>query len=535
MDARGAWAVRAGPLETPLARSAILISTMASLSRPSPSRLTLIEQSGDRAGREHYLDDGEVLLGRDEACDIRFDAREGGVSRRQAVIRAEGDGFSLSDRASANGTFVNGARVASTWLRDGDVIQLGDNGPQLRVRIGAPSKAAPPASEPAVTPRKGLADATFFDPTRHREKRPSGTLGIVVLVGMMFVGLGAGLLVALISAFSLGIGAALVGICMAFIPAPIYLALWLWLDRYDPEPAWAIGGVLLWGAGTATFVAVIFNSVFGAVAMQVSGSPGLSENLTASISAPFVEEAAKGLAVLIVFLVLRREFDGVLDGIVYAGIVALGFAATENVLYYGRSVKGGAGALLAVFVIRGILGPFAHAVFTSMTGIGCGLARQSHNAFVRIVAPIGGYACAVFLHFMWNTLAWISGTALNFLLVYLLVWVPLFVVLLGFMLWIGFREARLIRRMLNGEVARGLLSAQQADIVSSWPKRVSWILGSITNPSRLRARRAFLRAASRLALSYWHAESAAAAGDHTISGGFIPGFRADVARLASQV
>ena len=45
----------------------------------------------------------------------------------------------------------------------------------------------------------------------------------------------------------------------------------------------------------------------------------------------------------------------------------------------------------------------------------------------------------------------------------------------------------------------------------------------------------FLRAATRLALSYWHAERAAAAGGETVSAALIPVFRADLVRLKSVV
>jgi RsiW-degrading membrane proteinase PrsW (M82 family) len=76
----------------------------------------------------------------------------------------------------------------------------------------------------------------------------------------------------------------------------------------------------------------------------------------------------------------RREFDGIIDGIVYAGIVAAGFAFTENILYFGRAFGEEAemgGSVLFTLILRGVLSPFAHPLFTSMTGIGAGLAANS--------------------------------------------------------------------------------------------------------------------------------------------------------------
>ncbi len=106
----------------------------------------------------------------------------------------------------------------------------------------------------------------------------------------------------------------------------------------------------------------------------------------------------------------RKEFDDILDGIVYAGVIALGFATVENVLYYGRGFLGGGfGGLIVLFIVRGVMSPFAHVTFTAMTGIGCGIARESHNMAVRIIMPIVGYCFAVALHALWNGMATFLG------------------------------------------------------------------------------------------------------------------------------
>jgi RsiW-degrading membrane proteinase PrsW (M82 family) len=342
-----------------------------------------------------------------------------------------------------------------------------------------------------------------------------------------------GLLTALLTLFQLGVGAALIGLVVAFLPAPVYLAVWLWLDRYDPEPAWILAGAFVWGAGAATFVAGIINTLFQATTLAFGGSQRAAQLLSASVSAPFAEEALKGLAVVAIFLLIRREFDGVVDGIVYAGVVALGFATVENVLYYGRAMAAkGAGLLAVVFVLRGVLGPFAHAVFTSLTGIGCGLARQTHRSAVRVTAPLAGYLGAVTLHGLWNTLAAAAGGLGGILVVYLLVWAPLFLCFFAGVVYLSQREARLMQRMLEIEVARGLLQAEHVAIVGSWPRRVSWLAGDW---AKLRARRRFLHAASRLAMCYWHASRAASAGGQTLSSTRLPHFRGEIENLLAEI
>jgi RsiW-degrading membrane proteinase PrsW (M82 family) len=490
-------------------------------------RLLLTVEGGAETGREYVLTGGTLTLGRDEGCGLRFGAAETEVSRRHAVIRAEEGGFSLTDLGSTNGTHVNGRRVDTVLLRTGDLLELGGGGPRLRARIEDASTRA--------GARPTAVETAFYHPAREKGRRRS-LPGLLVVLGMMGVGGFLGLLGALMTVFELGPAAAVVGVVVAFLPAPLYLGLWLWLDRYDPEPVGALAGSLVWGAGAATFVSGIANAIFGGLVRALTAQEGLADLMAAGIGAPVVEEATKGLAVLLVFLVLRREFDGVLDGIVYAGVVALGFATVENVLYYGRvAAKEGTAALVAVFVLRGVLGPFAHSVFTSMTGIGCGIARVTHNPALRLLAPVLGYAAAVLLHSLWNVVAGLSGSLAGFLVLYALVWAPLFLVFLVVVLWMGHRESRLIRRMLEPEVALGLVSREQAEIAGSWPRRMSWLLSAAGDGPRLAARRQFLHALTRLALSYGHAERAALAGAETLSAGLIPRFRAEVARLRGAV
>jgi hypothetical protein len=235
------------------------------------------------------------------------------------------------------------------------------------------------------------------------------------------------------------------------------------------------------------------------------------------------------VAVVAVFLFFRREFDGVLDGIVYAGVVALGFAAVENVLYYGRALATkGPALLLLVFLLRGVLGPFSHAVFTSMIGIGCGIARETHRKGLRFIMPVLGYLSAVTLHGLWNTLAAVSGGLAGYLAIYLVVWGPLFLVFFAVVVYLGHRESLLIRRMLELEVARGLLQPEHVRLASSWLAKTRWLLSDF---GRLGVRRRFLRGVTRLALCYWHASRAAAAGGQTISVSQVPVFQAEVRTL----
>src|SRR4026207_1208659 len=118
-----------------------------------------------------------------------------------------------------------------------------------------------------------------------------------------------------------------------FVPMFLSAAFVNWLDRYEKEPKLLLGAAFMWGVIIAGGGAYILNTAFGLGIYALSGSEGAAEFGTTSIVAPIIEEGLKGLAVLVVFLMFRKEFDSILDGVIYAAITAMGFAAVENVLY----------------------------------------------------------------------------------------------------------------------------------------------------------------------------------------------------------
>src|SRR5512144_1243626 len=129
----------------------------------------------------------------------------------------------------------------------------------------------------------------------------------------------------------------LTALFFGFVPMFLLAVFINWLDRYEKEPKLLLGAAFMWGVIIAGGGAYILNTAFGITIYTITGSESAAEFGTTSIVAPIIEEALKGLAVLVVFLMFRKEFDSVLDGIVYAAITAMGFAAVENVLYIYRN------------------------------------------------------------------------------------------------------------------------------------------------------------------------------------------------------
>ncbi|KQZ67526.1 PrsW family intramembrane metalloprotease [Nocardioides sp. Root151] len=245
----------------------------------------------------------------------------------------------------------------------------------------------------------------------------------------------------------------------ALVPVGPLIACYLWLDRYEPEPKTLLALGLAWGAFVATFLALVVQGVGGFVG-------GWSNEASLAIVAPLSEEFTKGLFLVLLLVWRRQEFDGILDGIVYAGMVGIGFAFTENILYLTAAYNGTEGGapgglpgLGATFVVRCIVSPFAHPLFTAMTGIGIGLAVSSRSTAVRILGPVVGYALAVGLHAAWNGSTLLANGA-GFFGVYLLVMIPVFVLLVVLAVWTRTRERDLLARALQDAAARGLIAPQ---------------------------------------------------------------------------
>ena len=326
------------------------------------------------------------------------------------------------------------------------------------------TSAAPPPAVPVQYPA-----LPFPAPVRRNGARVRRALLIAGVLVMLL------LLLVVLAITGLEVGAVNLGIALvlAVLPVPVYLGLALWIDRFEPEPRWMIASTFLWGAAVATFVALVVNSIGQLVVSEALG-PQEGVIFGGSISAPIVEESSKAAVLFLIFWLSRDEFNGVVDGIVYAIVVGLGFATTENVIYYGRGVlEEGLEGGLAVFVVRGILTPFLHPLFTSLTGLGLGIASQSRRTWVRIVAPAAGLIGAVLLHSAWNTSALGGALVVG---VYVLVIVPILLAMLTVVVLGLRREGRLVRTYLAPDVQRGALGAWEVEQLSSVRARIgaSW-------------------------------------------------------------
>jgi len=322
--------------------------------------------------------------------------------------------------------------------------------PLAQPRHGAPATIAPPsvapAPLPAVAPRRSGRAATVW------------IVGVLVLV-----------LVILIGYFLAAIGpdASLIGMILALVPLAGVLFAVRIVDRWEPEPRGLLVLAVAWGAIASIGIA-LGADILVYLAIGDDGTPA-REAFSAVVQAPVVEELAKGLGVLLIFLIARRAFDGPVDGIVYGALVGAGFAFTENIQYFAISyIEGGVVDTTATFFLRGILSPFAHVMFTAVTGFALGLAARRGATPGQALGPwLLGMAGAIALHAFWN------GSAMfgDFFMLYITLQVPLFIGFILGVIALRREEARLTRRRLGEYATAGWFTAQEVDMLATGPGR----------------------------------------------------------------
>lgn len=303
-------------------------------------------------------------------------------------------------------------------------------------------------------------------------------------------------------AFAIGPGSVIVATLLALVPLAALLLTIRWVDRWEPEPRAALWFAFAWGAGVSVVVSLVSNTGAMLVLVQSGFDEGSAQAVTAVVVAPVVEETAKGLGVLLIFLWWRRHVDGPVDGLVYAATVATGFAAVENVLYFAQAHQYGAedGAPVAlVFALRALFSPFAHLMFTACIGFALGWAARRGGLTWVWAAPLG-WLGAVGLHALWNGSAML-GDGGGFLVGYIFVQVPLFIGAVLLVFWLRKQEGLAVAQGLAPYQGAGWFTAADLHMLSSLSRRAGarrWAR-QVRGPGGEDALREFQDAATALA------------------------------------
>lgn len=286
-----------------------------------------------------------------------------------------------------------------------------------------------------------------------------------------------------------------VGFVASLVPLSAVLLAVHVIDRWEPEPKRLLFFAFTWGAAVSIAVTLLVQPFF-ALTFQFSAEADF-QTYMATVQAPIVEEFAKSLGLLLLLLMARRHFDGPVDGVVFAFTIAGGFAFTENILYFGRAIAESASPaadLAQIFLLRGVMSPFAHAIFTGTTGLIMGFAARRWHAGASVGAFVVGLLPAMFLHNRWNSMGQ------GFLADYILIQVPIFVLFIGVIILLRVAENRLTRQRLLEYAAAGWFTPAEVDLLATPGGRrtaVRWAAGYRRRPQM----KAFLKAATNLAFT----------------------------------
>jgi RsiW-degrading membrane proteinase PrsW (M82 family) len=291
---------------------------------------------------------------------------------------------------------------------------------------------------------------------------------IVAFVLIAIVGVVGGVAISLGAGDAEGAG---LSIFYAMIPLPFLWLVYWWLDRYEPEPRRYKLAAFVWGGVVAVAIAL-------ALEVWAQDTFNLSEEATASFIAPLAEEPAKCLFLLLTFARARRVIDGVLDGLIYAGIVGIGFAFVENIGYYASSYLGspdmqiaGSEGVTTTFIVRGVFSPFAHPLFTAAFGIAIGYAVTRRSRVLRVLIVVVGLAVSIGLHGLWNgSLSYGPDSGAGFVLAYLALGALL--VAIGVLaIVVRARQVRILERSLSYVADRGWIHPAEIPYLSRFGYR----------------------------------------------------------------
>ena len=247
------------------------------------------------------------------------------------------------------------------------------------------------------------------------------------------------------------------------------------MDRFEREPWFLRLAAFLWGAIIAIPPALFIEQnvdTFLQNAFDPNNTSEVMRVVFQGLNAGITEETIKGLGLILLFIILRDEFDNVTDGIVYGALIGAGFAMVENFNYFALNSKN---FLVFLIVGRIILGWLGHSTFIACFGAALGYIRHTKVRWKQIVIPLLGFLVAVGLHSFFDFVdfqasAVIRSSGDNSAVVNLALlaiignYIPPFLAQIG-LLYILIKslahEAAVIREFLAVEVSNGVVAVNE--------------------------------------------------------------------------
>ena len=299
----------------------------------------------------------------------------------------------------------------------------------------------------------------------------------------------------------------------ALVPLTIVLVAVHWLDRWEPEPPLLLALMAAYGAGAAVIGTLLTGNFLLDVARDYIHDDQRVSAFSILVQGPVVEELIKGLGIVLLLVIARREIDGPLDGFIYAAVIGAGFAFTENIIYFVSSGSTGI-EFVWLLVVRCILSPFAHALFCGVFGAAMGWAARRREPWRFVAAGMLGMLVAILVHAFWNggsvlvlpLLGIDPANPFAWIISYLVTQVPLFGLTAWGLMKLQDHDLEIIRFRLDEYRRAGWFTAGELRMITDWDARSAAIRWGRRQPVEVdSAMRGFIADATRLAFAREHA------------------------------
>ncbi|GGA58696.1 protease PrsW [Pseudoclavibacter endophyticus] len=299
----------------------------------------------------------------------------------------------------------------------------------------------------------------------------------------------------------------------ALVPLAIVVSIIVWLDRWEPEPRILMALALFYGAGASILGTLVTGNFMLTVAARYLRTVGEVNTYAVVVQAPVIEELIKGVGILVILALARREFNGPVDGFIYGALIGAGFAFTENIVYFASAGDTGV-SLVWVLVVRCILAPFAHVLFSGLIGIGVGWATRRTGIGRIVLGFLAGLLAAILTHAFWNggsvlvlpMLGINPNNPVGWIAFYVLTQVPLFAACTWLVLRLIDDDRAATRHRLREYTEAGWFTASELRMLTDLDNRAKALAWARKRGARAhRAMTGFIRDATRLAYAREHA------------------------------
>lgn len=262
----------------------------------------------------------------------------------------------------------------------------------------------------------------------------------------------------------------ILSIIAATIPYLILILFIWWMDRYEREPIGYVFLSLIWGGVGAIIIGIIFSIILLIPTSMLVGQK-MADILGSVLIAPLVEEPAK--IFILILLVKSLNFDNATDGFVYGAATGLGFAMTENFLYFTQGISGGLQNWIVLVLLRTFFTGIMHMITCSIFGAILGYVKYNKSVTKKILFPIGGLLLGMIIHAVWNTTAVAQAVYPNsysLIIGIVMLFIAFIIIVITFLLSVS-HERKIIIKYLTLEAKDGLIPEKHIYYISHFLKR----------------------------------------------------------------